>query len=99
MRYPTAWEQVASQSANLQLYNVDPKSREVADFVAEAEACGRQVLKVILTVCANPDLCLRKTVSLSAIQASGLHLLSHTQKTLRRLAIVPVEGCTISAVS
>lgn len=47
VQYPIVWEQVESQSANTQLYNVDSASGEVAALVAEIEAHGNsKVLKV-----------------------------------------------------
>ena len=47
VQYPSAWEQVESQSANTQLYNVDLVSSEVADLVTQVQASGKyKVLKV-----------------------------------------------------
>ena len=47
VQYPSVWEQVESQTQNLQLYNVDPVSSEVAALVAEVEAHSNcKVLKV-----------------------------------------------------
>ena len=44
--YPAVWEQVESQAENLQLYNVDPASSEVAALVAEVASTGKTILKV-----------------------------------------------------
>ncbi|KAL3130378.1 poly ADP-ribose polymerase [Trebouxia sp. C0009 RCD-2024] len=47
VQYPSAWEHVESQVDNLQLYDVDPASSEVADLVAQVQASGHhKVLKV-----------------------------------------------------
>lgn len=47
VQYPSVWEQVESQSANTQLYNVDLASSEVAALVAQVQANGKyKVLKV-----------------------------------------------------
>ena len=57
VQYPSVWEQVESQTENLQLYNVNPASNEVAALVAEVESHGNsKVLKVchgILTASAS----------------------------------------------
>lgn len=44
VQYPSAWESVESQSDNLQLYNVDLASTEVAALVAEVQASGRHTV-------------------------------------------------------
>ena len=46
VQYPDTWENVQSQTANLQLYNVDPASPEVAAVVQEVESSGKRLLKV-----------------------------------------------------
>ena len=52
MQYPSAWENVESQVDNLQLYDVDPASGEVADLVAHVQASGHhKVLKVCCIAC------------------------------------------------
>ena len=47
VQYPSAWQDVESQSQNTQLYNVDLASSEVAELMAQVQSSGyHKVLKV-----------------------------------------------------
>ena len=100
VQYPSVWEQVESQTENLQLYNVDPMSSEVAALVAEVEAHSNcKVLKVgygnLDSMSCNPACDMHEHRPLTPTPPILLH--ADSKRTL--LNIMPANYSTIPSAA